>query len=249
MATIKTGQVVAEIRGKLNGSVFSRNKGGAYVRQFVKPTNPDSTKQAETRGVFGTLMSDWRALTQAQRDSWTAAADNYPVQNKVGDTIKYSGAQLFCRCNMALLSAGQAKADTIPNTPPAHSQGSAALEPPPWETLSQSIDVANLQIDVPSGALLADELIVVYASSLVSPGVKSSRTPSYRRVGQYAAADFTFTGAAGVADVLTDWKAVFGDPIADPGEGVVFLKTFIMFSSIGFQIPYGTQRVELVASA
>ena len=46
MAKILTTAIVADIRNKLNGSVFSKNRYGAYVRTKVTPVNPqtDDTK-------------------------------------------------------------------------------------------------------------------------------------------------------------------------------------------------------------
>lgn len=245
MATIKTGQVVAEIRGKLNGSVFSRNKGGAYVRQFVKPTNPNSTKQASVRSLFGTLMSDWRALTEAQRDSWQTAAQSFKTQNKVGDTIFYSGAQLYCRCNMVLLANGLPTIDTISPSPKAKTEGN--LKPNPWETLGTNIDEGTITVGAVAGALDPNERLIIYGAQLQSPGVKSTRTPSYRVIGTYEESDITWTGDLGSIDVLADWKAVFGDPAVSAGSAVVFVKAFIFRTDEGFTVPFGASRNEIIA--
>ena len=49
MAKILMTAIVADIRNKLNGSVFSKNRYGAYVRTKVTPVNPQSTAQQNTR--------------------------------------------------------------------------------------------------------------------------------------------------------------------------------------------------------
>jgi hypothetical protein len=249
MATIKLGQVVAEIRGKLGGTVFARNRGGSYARTFTKPTNPNSGAQGQTRAIFGTLMSDWRDLTQAQRDSFQAAAPNYPTQNKVGDIIIYSPSQLFCRVNMVLLSAGLAKIDAIPEVPPAHTEGAASqgvADSNQWTITGGALTVANFAVDVPDGALLADDRIALYASPVQSPGVKSSRTPTYRRIATIEPGDLTFTGATGLADVTTAYQDTFGAGTLTVGGQVVFLKAFIFNVNSGYQIPFGVQRYEFI---
>ena len=43
MAKIKMTAIVADMRNKLNGSVFSRNRGGAYIRTKVTPINPQTS--------------------------------------------------------------------------------------------------------------------------------------------------------------------------------------------------------------
>jgi len=47
MAIIKFSAIVSDARGKIGGNVFSRNKGGSYIRSYVKPINPSTPKQTQ----------------------------------------------------------------------------------------------------------------------------------------------------------------------------------------------------------
>lgn len=245
MATIKTGAVVAEIRGSLGGNVFSRNKGGAYVRQRVKPINPNSPRQAAVRGTFGTLQSAWRALTQAEQNTWVAAAENYLTTNKVGDTVKYTPLQLFTRCNMTLLEAGIGQINTINPSPFTGEPMSLKGKPHPWDVLSELIDSGTLDFDVPNGSLPGGLRLRVYASGLVSPGVNSERSVSMRLIGYYEAGDVTVTGTDGSLDVLADWKAVYGDPTVSAGSNKIFARADIFGDTRGFGKPIGVQPIIL----
>ena len=63
MAKIKLSAIVSEMRGKLNGSVFSKNRGGAYIRTKVTPVNPQSLAQGLVRATLTNLSQAWRGLT------------------------------------------------------------------------------------------------------------------------------------------------------------------------------------------
>jgi len=247
MATIKTGAVVAEIRGSLGGNVFSRNKGGAYVRQRVKPINPNTPRQAFVRGLFGTLQSNWRSLTQAQQNTWLAATENYLAVNKVGDVTKYTPLQLYTRCNMALLEAGLSQIDTIPSNPVPGTPISLKGKPHPWDVLSELISTGTLDFDVPGGSLPSGLYVRVYASGPVSPGINSERSVSMRLIGYYEDTDVTITGTDGELDILADWKDVYGDPTVSPGSNKIFARADLIAENRGFGKPIGVQPIILEA--
>lgn len=246
MATIKTGAVVSEIRGSLGGNVFSRNKGGAYVRQRVKPVNPNTPKQAAVRGIFGTLQARWRELSQADQDTWKAATENYLTVNRVGDTIKYTPLQLFTRCNMTLIEAGLAEIDTIAPSPGSDVVIAMKGKPHPWDVLSEELIDGTVVLDIPGGAPPASQ-VRIYASNLVSPGINSERSVSMRLIGVYGPNDVTIVGTEGTIDVLADWKAVFGNPTVSPGEAKIFLRGDFFRSNRGFAKPIGVTPVILEA--
>jgi len=70
------GNPYGEIRGKVGGSVFSRNKGGAIMRVYAKPTNTNSQSQRNQRNNFRSMSGSWNALTAVQRQGWESFAKN-----------------------------------------------------------------------------------------------------------------------------------------------------------------------------
>jgi len=70
------GNPYGEIRGKVGGSVFSRNKGGAIMRVYAKPTNANSQSQRNQRNNFRSMSGTWNALTAVQRQMWESFAKN-----------------------------------------------------------------------------------------------------------------------------------------------------------------------------
>ena len=106
---------LGELSGKLNGSVFARNRGGTYVRKWAKPTNPNTPAQQAIRTVMSNLVIAWQAtLTQTQRDDWATYASNVPFLNRLGAEIFLTGQNHFIRSNSPRVNVGLARVDDAP---------------------------------------------------------------------------------------------------------------------------------------
>ena len=107
LASIKySGIGIVDAAGKVNGTVLSRNRGGSYARVWVKPTNPASVKQIFQRNQLSTLSAGFRALGQPAIAQWNSAAINFPIKNRLGETIHPSGIDLYVGLNINLISIG-----------------------------------------------------------------------------------------------------------------------------------------------
>jgi hypothetical protein len=106
MAKIKLGSNIADIRGKLNGHVFSHNRGGNYIRNKVTPVNGRTTSQVLVRSRFAQYSQQWRTLTQAQISAWNSSVGAYQKTNIFGDLKSPTGLQLFQKVNNNLVSSG-----------------------------------------------------------------------------------------------------------------------------------------------
>ena len=104
MALIKLGGGVADIRGSIGGTVFSRNRYGAYSRNRTIPVDPGTTKQTKIRAVFGQVRNAWfSTLTAAQRLAWDVYASNVNMVNRIGETMNLTGWNMFARTNSCLV--------------------------------------------------------------------------------------------------------------------------------------------------
>ncbi len=89
------------LSGALGGLVASHNKGGAYFRERVVPTNPNTPQQQAVRTQVAALASRWNSsMTQAQRDAWDTYAANVELTNRIGDPHNISGLAMFIRNNV-----------------------------------------------------------------------------------------------------------------------------------------------------
>lgn len=115
MAKIKLSAIVSEMRGKLNGSVFSKNRGGAYIRTKVTPVNPQTLAQGIVRATLTALSQGWRGLTEAQRLAWNSAVSQFTGTDIFGDIKTPSGINLYNKLNLNLANIGVGPIATPPN--------------------------------------------------------------------------------------------------------------------------------------
>lgn len=114
MTKIKFTAIVADGRGKLNGTVFSKNRGGAYMRTKVTPVNRQTTFQAEARNRLGTFSQGFRELTAAQIAAWNSAVDGFKKTDIFGDIKAPSGINLYVKLNSNLDRVAVAAISTPP---------------------------------------------------------------------------------------------------------------------------------------
>lgn len=115
MALIKLGGGVADVRGSIGGTVFSRNRYGAYARNRTIPVNPNTAPQQKIRSIISQCRYAWfTTLTEAQRTAWGVYAENVSVLNRLGESINLTGYNMFCRTNLALTYNDEAFIEDAP---------------------------------------------------------------------------------------------------------------------------------------
>jgi hypothetical protein len=197
MALFTPGAIISEISGKIAATVFSRNRGGAIIRNRRTPINRRSVLQTVRRQALGNLASGWRGLTQAQRDSWNSATSNFPYQNALGQTKFLSGEQLYVQLNSNLNLLGLA---LITTAPPSFAFATFVIS-------MTATDAPTLSVVFSPTPMTADNYLAVYATANLSPGIEAPAKSKFRFIGQIDPAATT------PHDALSDYQGVFGDPI------------------------------------
>lgn len=200
-AKFTPGAIVSEVRGKIAATVFSRNRGGAVIRNRIKPINRRSIGQSTRRQALGSLASAWRGLTQAQRDSWNTAAPNFPIQDSLGQTIYLSGEQMYIRFNANLLLIGESTITSAP-APFAFSIFTASLAVED-DTVAAAFDITFTPSPMPTANTLA-----VFATGSLSAGIEAPNASRFRYIGSIDPTDTT------PVDLVTEYVAEFGNPVA-----------------------------------
>lgn len=198
-AKVKFGMIVVEMRNKLNGHVFSRNRGGAYARGKVTPLNPNTSYQQTVRSRLTGLSQDWKGITQAQRDGWAAVVEQYAKTDVFGDLRNPSGQQLYIRLNANILNAGGAQITDAPQPVGADAVVAGALVMNSAGPLST--------IDFTPTPVPATHALIVDATEGLSQGIQNANS-KFRQIEVFAAAQ------ASPADFSTTYETKFGTPIA-----------------------------------
>jgi hypothetical protein len=136
MAKVLGGGQFGSLSGKLGSSVFARNRGGNYVRNYVKPTDHRSASQVSTRAKFTTASTSFKALNSLQKLQWNSFA-NTIFLNSEGGFFRGAGIAAFISLYQSVLTYRSFVAPTIKfngtpvvspvyltptfsNTPPSH---------------------------------------------------------------------------------------------------------------------------------
>ena len=176
MAKVKFGIGPADIRGKINGSVFARNRGGAYVRTKVTPLNPQSTRQVAARNLLTSLAQGFRALSQIQITAWNEAVSQWQTTDVFGDLVSPTGLALYVRLNSNIINGG----GSVISTPPAP-VGAAALSD---LGLTAAVTGDQFDVDFLPGSVPADHALYLESTSMLSPGINNANS-RFRYIAYY----------------------------------------------------------------
>lgn len=204
MAKFTPGAIISEIRGTIASTTFSKNAAGAIIRNRVVPINRNSTVQNNQRQTFSNISSSWRGLTQAERNSWIAAAADFPYQDSLGQTKFLSGAQLYEKLNLNLALIGGTPIDTAPS--PASF--------PPIEITSVTASTSALSAAFTASPVPTGFTAVFYATRPLSAGKQFVNKSDFRFVQIEAAAE------ASPAVLTTAYEAAISDLAGQTGKKI-----------------------------
>lgn len=219
-----SGMGAVDGRGKIGGTVGSRNRSGAYLRVKVTPVNPQSVAQMAVRSILAALAAGWAALLQAERDTWDAATYRWQRTDIFGDLREPTGQQLYMRLNASLENAGLPTLTVAPvpqgTDRPTVSDGGGG-----YTAGTATLDITND---------LTGSQLVIEATPPVSAGRKYLKN-LYRRI-------YSAPGAVPqIFDVTTEYEARFG---AAPVGSRVGFRVLTINPNTGEQsVPYEVQYI------
>lgn len=114
MAIIITGGMVSQASGRLGGTIFSRNRGGAYVRNGSIPTTVTTPAAQQIKALTAFISRLWASFDKDTQEQWREWATQNPVINRLGQSRTLSGHQAFVKLGVRLMYAGFAPIDSPP---------------------------------------------------------------------------------------------------------------------------------------
>jgi hypothetical protein len=192
---IKWGALVVDGRGKIGGQIASKNGAGAYMKNKVTPSNPQTARQSFVRALFAAISQGWSSLTAEQINAWNEAVPNWTNTNIFGDLKKPSGKALYQRLNNQAQSAGLAAVTTVP----------AKLELPNAPITAVPIGIAATTLALTGADTSASTQVVVFAAAPVSAGTKNVQG-KLRQI--YTSAGDAYSAAAAFAAYEAKFGAV-----------------------------------------
>jgi hypothetical protein len=222
-----SGIAMTDGRGKINGSVASKNRAGAYVRTKVTPVNPNTLFQQGARNLLTQFSQAWRGLTQEQRNAWNAAVQDFASTDIFGDLRNPTGKNLYTRLNTNLINIGATAIDVppLPSAVPAVTNTGFEID----------ITTPTYQIEYSGGD--ASVTVQVWGTPGLSPGISFVKS-EYRLIGTFA----------GNAVSPYDFESNYTDRFGAPAAGTkVFIKLVSVNNTTG-QAGTGSAESAIVTS-
>lgn len=208
MAKIKFGMFMTDARGKVGGQVFSKNRGGAYVRTKVTPSNARTSRQVFIRSLLASISQKWSTLTASQRNSFNESVTSWATTDIFGDSRNPSGKSLFTKLNVNLVNSGQAQVTVAPNK----------IDIPIIGITSAIADISEEEITITATGSFAGGACVVFGTAPQSAGTNFFKG-KYRQITTKVATLPTAT------ELWDAYVAKFGAPKV--GDNISLLVQFI----------------------
>lgn len=222
MALVRFGQGVAEMRGSIGGTTFSRSRNGATARNRTVPVNPNTQAQADLRYLFSQVAANFSQLSATNKEQWDEYASLLSFwTNRLGEPYTPSGRQVFQYCNTNLILTTAILAG---GTPPTYQFDGSVYQVTPDMSLLTKPDpplftggdkaftatltataLTTLESDanfVPPSSITDKQMIIVEATPVVNPTQRNLKN-RYRLLQAYDAS------VAGILDILTEYNLRF----------------------------------------
>lgn len=252
MALIKLSSVgITAISGKAGGSVYSRNRGGEYVKNFVMPTNTFSEARQAVRAAFGAISSGWRELTQSQRNSWIEQAPNYLRTNAFGDQKQLSPNALYVGQNQNLANAELPLIDII--GAPRGTNGLVSEDSNEFDVGAGDAWTFQFDLEFDNSAIQSPNDYVIEAAPPHSASKRNVEN-DYRKLRSTAGSDgltpTTDTIAmSNFADVAGDMKPAYVAKFGTPNAGdVVSIRIYAVNPQTGERSAYFYSNTTVVST-
>lgn len=114
MARVVFGQGVANMKGRIGGTVFSTNPSGAYARNINRPSYRRTARRNNNLPDINTLTQLWFYLEPETRIAWNDYSSAHTWQNSFGVVKHPTGSNLFISLNTNRLDLGLSTFDDPP---------------------------------------------------------------------------------------------------------------------------------------
>jgi hypothetical protein len=137
MAKVNFGLIISEARGRAGEVVYSRNRGGAYIRKTPYYVQEITTDVAAVRAIMKTIGALWwTTLTDQQRAAWRAFGQKFAWKDCLGTRNTPSGSAIFTQANFNIVNAGGSPILDPPDSYSAQDPGPLDCQATPPATLT-----------------------------------------------------------------------------------------------------------------
>lgn len=195
MANIRTGSIISDIRGRVGDEVYSRNRGGAYVKSYAGARGAAVGRQVDWESAFTDAMNEWKNPTELPREDWIAEAERLNRVNGYFGSRKLTGRQLFLSRTIRNIALG----GFIPDR---------TITPfPDVEFSAEIINATGTTLEIASS--VSTPLSVTTAWGMFSDQLPSTIN-SFNTVWKYAYIRAVMNPNPPSFDIYSDWNSFWG---------------------------------------
>ncbi len=205
MAKILLGDRIADIRGSIGGTTYSRNTFANYIRNKTSPVNPNTVAQQLVRNRLGAMSQSWAGIGEANRTSFIDGAPTWTNTNIFNQAIDYTGFSLYGRLNRNRQEINEPLLTTfvLPD------------EVDSFDSLSLVADTTGGTMEITfSPAIAATHKVIVRATAPLTAGTQFVRN-QFRKIAVLDSADLS------PFDLAAFYTAVFG--VLPPVNAKIFV--------------------------
>lgn len=114
MVSLKYGPLIADARGSILGTTFSRARSGATARGRPRPPIPHRPYQLLAQGNLAVCAYAWTLVSSGDKSDWDTYASTVTLYNRLGEAFNPTGQQAFMRVAMFVRLRG------LTETPPTY---------------------------------------------------------------------------------------------------------------------------------
>lgn len=97
MAKIIPSAIISTISGSIDAMTFRRSRNGIVLAKRAQKVYNNSDDTQDVHRAFNTAMTFWSRVDDETRRAWAVAAQSYPHRDRLGQSRRLSGKQLFVR--------------------------------------------------------------------------------------------------------------------------------------------------------
>jgi len=159
---------------------------GQTARNWVNPSQPDTTDQIQIRAYLSAITKRWPTISSGDRSTWATYAAAHPITNRMGAVVRSTALGMYLRVNIwkQIKTSGVSFTDTAPTVAP----------PPPPTAVTAFAAGTPTDVDI----TVTHSIAVPTGYSLIvraQPSVSTAANPAFEAIRLWAGVDDNSTPA------------------------------------------------------
>lgn len=244
MAVIQYTGIVNQIRGKLNGSQFSKGRNANTLVKKASQAKGSRGYQSEARELFTFIQRQWKTRDASEKANWQQVARNNPDRDRFGQQVVLSGYNKYMQCQIRSLMTEDFIIQPVnTSSAPGINNFSLLVTSATFELSATGTTVLKINYNVRGTVPNSDFVYAIYVSLPYSKGVTVYQ-------GRYSFVYGTYVPTNQNRSYTIDLGAFYPYP---PQDALIQFKVDVYWTGNGVRVfegfqTYGSDLIPQIAS-